>query len=187
MLIRPVHPGCEGPDKMTDQISITVNTTTLTLDRKAEVCVVYMGTVGEAENVHTAPFGVEFAGLEWLMLEPGGSLVNAGLFGDHVAKPHPAFKRLLDAGAFTIYATAEEALKAPTAHVTAMIRNTRHAKTLREWLRVEEAREPKRKVIIEGLRERLRINADHSTPVAPLANIMALKPGEAESKRKKAS
>lgn len=158
---------------MTDQVTFTVNTTTLTLDRSADVCVVYMGTVGEAELLHDAPFGCESPGLEWLMLEPGGSLVNAGLFADHVAKPHPAFKRLLDAGAVTIYATAPEALKMPTAQLTAMIRVTRHAATLRQWLNAEEAREPKRRVILEGLRERLRINAEHSTPVVTIASITA--------------
>lgn len=171
---------------MTDQqVSITINGHTVTTTREADVCVVYMGTVGEAEHLHTAPFGTESPGLEWLMIEPGGSLVNAGLLADHLAKPHPAFKRMLDAGAFAVHATAEDALKGSPATLSAMIRVTRHARTLREWLRAEEAREPKRRVIIEGLRERLRIYAEHSTPAVTLAQLGHLAKTD-EPKRKKA-
>ncbi len=173
---------------MSEQVSITINSTTLTLDRTVDLCVVYMGTVGEAEMLHDAPCGFESAGLEFIMFEPGGSLVNAGLLFDHVAKPHPAFKRLLDAGAFTIYASAPEALKMPTAQLTAMIRVTRHAATLRQWLAAEEVREPKRRVILEGLRERLRINGEHSTPAPSIASLTAnAKSGVKGSARGKAA
>lgn len=158
---------------MSEQVQITIQGKTISATRDVDVCVVYMGTVGEAELLHDAPFGCESPGLEWLMLEPGGSLVSAGLLADHIAKPHPVFKRLLDAGAFTVYATAKEALAMPTAQLTAMIKITRHAATLRQWLAAEEVREPKRRVILEGLRERLRINAEHSTPAVSIANLGA--------------
>lgn len=181
---------------MTEQVTITINSTTLTVPRfvdgpdgrpvPTEVCVVYMGTVGEAENVHTAPIGCESPGLEYLRLEAGGSLVNAGLLADHIAKPHPAFKRLLAAGAFTVYATPAEAMKAPTKHVTDMVKITRHARTLREWLTAEEAREPKRRVMLDGLRERIRIYGEHSTPVISIASLTHVpKSAEPDTRRKK--
>ncbi len=162
---------------MTEPVTITIQGKTITAAREASVCVVYMGTVGEAELVHDAPFGCECTGQEWLMFEPGGSMVNAGLLAAHLTHPHPAFKRLLDAGAFTVYATAPEALGAPAKQVTDMVRVTRHAATLRAWLEVEEKREPKRLVLIAGLRERLRINELHSTPAISIASITsAVKP-----------
>lgn len=171
---------------MTTDVTITL-TNTITVNREADVCVVYMGTVGEAESVHTAPFGVEAPGLEWLMIEPGGSMVNAGLLADHLAKPHPGFKRSIEAGAFTVYADPVEALKLPTATLTSMIRITRHARTLRAWLDAEQAREPKRRVILEGLRERLRINAEHSTPVVSIASLQVKQPDERGNGKRKAS
>lgn len=169
-----------------ENVTITLNKT-VTVARDADVCVVYMGTVGEAESVHTAPFGVEAPGLDWLMLEPGGSMVNAGLLADHVAKPHPAFKRAIEAGAFTIYATPDEALAAPMATVTAMVRITRQARTLRAWLAVEEKREPKRRVLLEGLRERLRINAEHSTPTTSIIPLQAKPTEPVQGRHRKAS
>jgi hypothetical protein len=157
---------------MTEKVSITIKTTTLTLDRTADVCVVYVGTVGEAESVHDAPVGfMGPEGVEPIMFEPGGSLVNAGLLADHLAKPHAALAAMIEAGAFTLFESAVDALKMPTAQLTAMIRVTRNPRALRAWIAAEETREPKRLRILEGLRERLRINATHSTPTVSLAHL----------------
>lgn len=171
---------------MSNDIEITIGKTSITTTRDASVCVVYMGTVGEHEGQHTAPFGVlGDATRESIQFEPGGSLINAGLLHDHLARPHNALKRKLDAGEFTVFESPAKALDGVTVKVAAdMIRLTRHAATLRAWLTVEETRDIKRKTLIEGLRARLRAYADHSTPIATVTQLHRPSPA-AEPKRSK--
>jgi hypothetical protein len=172
---------------MSESIEITIGSTSITTTRDAEICVVYLGTVGDDERRHTAPFGVHNKGLQPIMFEPGGSLVNAGLLHDHLASPHPAFKRVLDSGEIEVFAEPADALKGTGKAVAETVRITRDARVLRAWLVAEEARGVKRKPLLDGLRERLRLYEEHNTPRVVLAESQLMAERTSSPKRRKAS
>lgn len=133
--------------------------------RKQKVCVVYQGTVGPAEMTHRAPIGgTPSLDMLPIMIEPGGSFVEAGLLADHVDHRPSILQRYIDRGELTIYGDPAEALEGSAKLVQDMIALTRDPSMLRAWLAIEQARQTKRGPVIKVIETRLKIYGDHSTP-----------------------
>jgi len=165
-------------------VTIKLGDKSIKADRDADVCVVYMHTVGPTEALHEAPMIVIIDDIEPLTIEPGGSMIRAGLLADHIeaaaklaeetakrGKLGPMLARVLDAGGITVYSKAEEALNGSAKAILDMIGVTRHAHTLEMWLATERARDTKRMRIIEGLEKRLRQYGNHTTAALSLEGL----------------
>jgi len=139
--------------------------------RSRKLCVVYQGTVGPAELPHRAPIGgIPSMEMRPIMIEPGGSFIEAGHLADHLDHPRSVLRHYVNRGEITIYADPAEALEGSAKLVQDLIAISRDPAMLRAWLAIEQARQTKRRPVIKVIERRLEIYADHSTPVpkAPL-------------------
>lgn len=156
-------------------VTIKIGDKSIKADRDADVCVVYMHSIGPTEALHEAPLHVLTDDIEPLSIEPGGSIVRAGLLADHLdaaakatedaakrRKLGPMLARVVDAGGLSVYAKADDALAGSAKATIDMIRVTRHARTLELWLAAERARDVKRGKVIEEIEGRLRLYRDHT-------------------------
>lgn len=112
-----------------------------------------------------------------LTLEDGATEIAAGDWAAHLAAESPGLMVLLARGEVAVYRSAVDALAQLPAHaLRAAIARTRHGVVLRAWETAEQDSPRPRKVILEGIRERLRCFRDHApTSMLSLAELAAVK------------
>jgi len=153
----------------------------------SEICVIKLSTIEGLNDYgasgelwpHDSPASIcdrDYT-LAPLSLEAGGTLVSAKLFAAHVAAGSPALAVMVERREVTVYASAADAYeRVPPSLVLQVIEVSRHGDFLQAWEIRERARKPPRRAILDALRNRLQLYADHHPVVyLDLGSIIAAK------------
>jgi hypothetical protein len=137
--------------------------------RGDRVLVVKMASITQHETGESWPhdYAASICDLHYrlppLGLEAGATLVSAGLWADHVEAKSPGLTKLTESGEITVHGSAAAAFANLSINeLRKVIAVTRHGLVLREWEQLEQASDRPRKVVLEALRERLRLYRDHA-------------------------
>lgn len=146
-----------------------------------------VGTGDEWDHPYATTIHAKDYSLEPITLLGGATLVNAELWAAHVAANSPGLEHLEASGALAVHESVDSAHRTLGAStLRKVVDETRDGKVLRRLEQLEQDADSPRRVILQALRERLRLYRDYAPPQhlgsAALARAKGFKLPQAEAR-----